>query len=781
MGAEANRGLMLAVAGIALLLAATLIAYRPPTPLGQDASPDVFSAHRAKAILQELVGNGIPHPIGSPDAARLRAAIVDRLSALGYTFELQTGFVCNDDAVCGSPVNIIATRGAVSSDQNLVLLTAHYDSVPAGPGASDDAAGVASMLEIARILAQRPAPRQAIAFLITDGEEAGLLGALLFVHQHPLSKLVKSAVNMDARGTSGLSLMFETGSANTWLMRLYKSAVARPMTNSLYYLVYKLLPNDTDFTVFKKSYQGFNFAFIGNVGRYHTPLDNVANADASTIQHQGDNALAVLWALANAPPPNPAMAESVFFDVFAGGMIAWPIGSTLPASLLALTILLAESGILLKKSAVSVREILWGGLGTLSMLVFGVALCVGLLAATIAVGKVPSLDGASWISHPLPMHLAAAAIAVLAAGVTSVRLGQRAGFWGFWVAVALLGAALSVAAAAFAPGASFVLLLPVIAAGLAALPVAASLAAARAVTPWRRELAAVLPALVIFATVLPLLQFLYTGLGSPAWPVSTLVLSLGMAALLPLLSIASNRMRRGIVLSAVSIAVGGVLVTLCLPTYSRDWPQRVSLEYWWDADTGRPQYLARCESLDLPAALAAAAQFDPLPRPRLPGGGAVAFYAEAPQQPFQPSLAAPDLSLTSQPTAVSRPGGTTTHFQVELRSMRGASEALVIFPAGAKVTEVEWMTAAGAVPVTPSRLRSGATVLDFVALPADGLKFSFDAAGPLPMAVHVIDESYAFPDGLAVLQARPPNATGSQDGDMTVVHRTVSLGPAAGR
>ena len=182
------------------------------------------------------------------------------------------------------------------------MLAAHYDSVPAGPGASDDGAAVASVLEIARIVAARPPPPRPIVLLITDGEEAGLLGAWLFVHRHPLSKQVKAAVNMEARGTSGLSLMFETGSANGWLMRLYGSAIARPITNSLYYVVYKLLQNDTDFTAFKAAgYQGFNFAFIGNVGRYHTPLDNVANAGAGSIQQQGDNALAVLSALAEFP------------------------------------------------------------------------------------------------------------------------------------------------------------------------------------------------------------------------------------------------------------------------------------------------------------------------------------------------------------------------------------------------------------------------------------------------------------------------------------------------
>jgi hypothetical protein len=788
MAAAGNRGLALALTGIALLFAATLLAYRPPAPLGANASPGAFSAYRAEAILQDLVGNGVPHPIGSPDGARMREAIVERLSALGYAPELQSGFVCRD-GVCGSPVNIIATLDASTENQDAVMLAAHYDSVPAGPGASDDGAAVASLLEIARILAARPRPPHPVVLLLTDGEEKGMLGALLFVQQHPLSKRVKAAVNLEARGTSGPSLMFETGTANTWLMRLYGSAIARPFTNSLYYLVYKHLPNDTDFSVFKAAaYQGFNFAFIGHVGRYHTPLDSVANASASSIQHQGDNALAALSALANSPALHPPIAESVFFDGVARTLIAWPAAFTLPAALLSLALVLAEAVMLLRHRAVAAREVLWGGVGTLCMLVLGVALCAGLLALAVAVGKVPRIDSASWIAHPLPMHIAAAAFALFAAGGASAWLAPRAGFWGFWVAASLLGAVLSVASAVVIPGASFVPLLWAIAAGLGALPATARLMRSRA---WSRtaDLAALFPALVIFGAVLPLLLFLYTALGSLAWPLWTLVLGLGAATLLPLMAAASRRARLQIMAAAALFAVGGALVTLSLPTYSGDWPQRINLEYWWDADTGQSHYLARCDSLRLPAALAAAAHFDPVPRPRFAGGGPLAFYAAAPTL----ALAAPELRLTaqptpasqrapaSQPTVASRAAGFATHYELRLSSARGAPEALVIFPASAQVADIALATAAGPVRATLNKLRSGATLLDIVALPAAGVEFSLDAAGRLPMAVQVFDQSYDFPQGGTLQRARPPNATSSQDGDLTVVHRTVSFSPAADR
>jgi Peptidase family M28 len=772
MTAAGNRGLVLALTGIALLLAATLAAYRPPAPLGANASPDVFSAYRAEQILQDLVGNGIPHPVGSAAGARLREAIVRRLTAMGYAPELQSGVVCRD-GVCGNPVNIIATLGGSTENQDAVMLAAHYDSVPAGPGASDDGAGVATVLEIARILAARPRPAHSVVLLLTDGEEAGLFGASLFVQQHPLAKHVKAAVNLEARGTSGPSLMFETGRANAWLMRLYGSAIARPFTNSLYYVVYKLLPNDTDFTVFKAAaYQGFNFAFIGHVGRYHTPLDSAANADASSMQHQGDNALAAISALANSPTLRAPIAESVFFDGFARTLIVWPAPFALPAAVLSLVLLLAEAVILLRRGAVAAREVLWGGVGMLGMLGSAVALCAALLALLISVGKVPPLAGASWTAHPAPMHIAAAAIALFAAGGTSAWLARRAGFWGFWVAGSLLGAVLAVASALVIPGASFVLLLWAMAAGLGALPATVSLMKSRA--PSRTaDCAALVPALVIFGAAFPLLGFLYTALGSLAWPVSTLVLGLGGATLLPLLAAASRRARCQVTATAALFALGGLAVSLSLPTYSAEWPERINLEYWLDADTGQSHYLARCDSSRLPAALAAAASFDPVPRPRFAGSGSLGFYAAAPTL----MLAAPELRLTAQPTAA----GAASHYELRLRSLRGAPEALVVFPASAQVEEIALATAAGPVRAKLNKLRSGATLLDIVSLPAAGVDISVDAAGRLPAAVQIFDQSYDFPAESTLRRSRPANAISSQDGDLTVVHRTVSLHPAADR
>ena len=85
------------------------------------------------------------------------------------------------------------------------------------------------------------------------------------------------------------------------LIDLYARSMARPATSSLYDEIYKFLPNDTDMTPFLKAgLTGYNFAFIGDVAHYHTPLDRIENLDPSSLQSQGDMVLGLTRALQGA-------------------------------------------------------------------------------------------------------------------------------------------------------------------------------------------------------------------------------------------------------------------------------------------------------------------------------------------------------------------------------------------------------------------------------------------------------------------------------------------------
>jgi hypothetical protein len=771
-----SRGLIITAIGVALLLAATLAAYRTPQPLASDAAPTAFSAARALEVLKDLVGDGVPHPLGSPADARVRDAIVRRLTALGYTTELQTGMACNDFGECGAPTNIVATRGQVTA-KDAVMLAAHYDSVPAGPGASDDGVGVANLLEIARALTVLPAPRHPIVLLVTDGEEAGLLGASLFTREHPLAKQVWAAVNMEARGVSGPSLMFETGSANEWLMRLYAKSTLEPITNSLCYVVYKTLPNNTDFTVFKAaSYQGFNYAFIGDVAHYHTPLDNFENASPSTVQHQGANALSALLALANSAELNPPAADSMFYDVFARTVIVWPIGAVLPAAVAALALLLVAAMLLGRRGHLSARQAAFGFLGALANVLLCAVLSVAVLALLRFLGRLPPMQAPPWIAHPLAMHIAFPALAVLTSTAIAAGFVRRAGFWGFWFGGALLAAILSLAAAMIMPGAAYVLLLPTLTAVLAVVPCIWAALAHRAPSQAVADCAAILPGLVAFAAIVPLLLLLYSALGILAWPIGAAALCFTAGFLLPVLGHATRISRARLAWLAAIVTFGGICITVLLPTYSAAWPQRVNVEYWLDADTGRAHWWTQTASLRLPRAMAEVLKFDPVPRPRFPGYPMQGFFAQAPAL----KLAPPELTQVSA-TPV---GAALTHVELLLHSARAAPAAFVLFPAGANIQEVEIATPSGPLRAKLHRLKDGATILVAPGLSAAGLRFAVDTAAA-PLTVRVFDQSYGLPvelpEGKTLQRARPQNATSSQDGDVTVAQSTVRLDPAAGR
>src|ERR1700690_1563293 len=215
---RSSRGLLISLASLALVFILTITQYRPPASKSADAPAAEFSAGRAREVLRQLVGDGVPHPVASAADRIVREKIVRILTDLGYQPQIQSGFACDEWGVCGAVQNVVA-RIDGAGVPGAVLVSAHYDSVPAGPGASDDGVGTVAVLEIARALRNHPPLRHPVIILLNEGEEAGLLGAKAFVEAHPWAHEVKAAVNMDNRGTSGTSEMFETGDANDWAVR----------------------------------------------------------------------------------------------------------------------------------------------------------------------------------------------------------------------------------------------------------------------------------------------------------------------------------------------------------------------------------------------------------------------------------------------------------------------------------------------------------------------------------------------------------------------------------
>lgn len=344
-----------------IILFGVLRSYTAPSPVGADAPDVVFSAIRALAILENLLPENIPHVSGSPYNKVVRNRVIAQLESSGYESEIQSLFHCNPAAASCSPVeNIIAVKPGISGE-SAVLVTAHYDSGWAGPGAADDGAGTAAVLEIARMAADFPPFKNDVIFLITDSEENGLIGADAFAEKHPLFDKVKAVINLEARGVTGPSAMFETGEGNRSIIRLFSKNVQRPVASSLFYEVYKRLPNGTDFTVYKrKGVTGLNFAFTRGVAVYHSEIDDIDHLDTGSLQHHGDNAWAMLKALGERDLKTVIAREDAgFIDVFGSFLIHYPISITGGLALLMGVWVMIAIGLAFRRDF-RFRQLRWG-------------------------------------------------------------------------------------------------------------------------------------------------------------------------------------------------------------------------------------------------------------------------------------------------------------------------------------------------------------------------------------------------------------------------------------
>ena len=771
MGPERSPGIRRAASSVLILAGIFALSYfgaRPPQAKPADAPASEFSGIRAYNLLGKILEGDTPHPLGSQADDAIRTRILAELGRLGYQTQVQTAFDCDEFGNCATVNNVLARTGGTdkSKQGEAVLLAAHYDSVPAGPGAADDGSGVAVVLEIARVLKTLPPQRRSIILLIDEGEEMGLLGARAFVDWHPWAREVRSAVNLDARGTKGASLLFETGSANEWLVQLFKRSAARPVTSSIFYDVYEHLPNDTDMSVFKAvGEQGANFAFIGNVAQYHTPLDSLVNLSIQSTEHQGDNALAMILALANDDTSNPPEKEAVYFDQFGRHLFEWP-ASRAPAIGIASALLLAALlALLFWKQRMAPREYLSGLIAFLMALISTAALALVLYGLLRLAGAIP----VDWVAHSLPARLAFWLLALAVVLVHGIAFARRARFWGLWLGVWTWWALWGVVISWVQPGTSYLMHVPTCVAMVVGLPIAAF----RSESAFAQWIAGILP-MVAAATVgfAPLIM-LYTAIGVPILPVLAILVAFFLTPLIPLCVDLSGA--DGLV--AVSIPGVPILATglaafaaVIVPAYSAQAPERVNLQLWQDADSGKAQWVVEPESGRLPDAIALAASFRIARSGEVPWAHGNAFLSDAPAI----ELSAPTFTVQDSFIEAGK-----RHLEALLRSERGAPAAMVMFPPDSGVEGVRMED----VPVPPetSRVRelvNGWLVYRCPAVPPKGVAVSFELPIGKPVVVTVIDHSYGLPDeGAFLAHARPLTAVRSGEGDVTIFSRRVQLNP----
>jgi hypothetical protein len=761
-----RRGLAAACAVAALVAvgAVSFAAVLPPAAAGVGAPADAFSAHRAFTHVTRI-GDG-PHDAGSAANDRVRDDLVGTLGSLGLQVEVQDTVAAEGGALSASAGvaglarvrNIVGVLPGTASTGRLFLV-AHYDSVQTGPGGNDDGAGVGTVLETARALTAGPRPRNDVVFLLTDAEEACLCGAAGFVRQHPLARDGGVVLNIEARGSTGPAVMFETSARNAALIDAY-AAVPHPVGTSFAVEVYRALPNDTDFTPFREAgFAGLNSAYIDGAAVYHTPLDTPDRMDRRSLQHHGDNALALARELGGTDlPALRADGDATYFPTPVG-LVRYPGSWTWPLAVLALLAVVALTWLARRRGRTTWPRVAAATLSALLPLAVAAVLAQLLTAALLLVRP----GFATMVDPYRPGFFRLAVLALAAAVVTGwyALLRRRVGPAAMALGGLLWLAALGVALAAAAPGGSYLTALP-------ALAGAAAGAAALALRGRWAVVALTAGAAVAVVVLLPTALLIFPALGLRTAGAGALVAVLFGLAALPIVDLlhpeaggargpAAGRARRRAALPAAVAtltAVATVAAGLAANPVDAAHPAPTHLMYALDADTGQARwYTDEDDPQDWTA------RYTP-DAPRPPDGFVVLgeeplHSGPAPAAP----LPAPTVTVTgSSPAAGSRTVRLRITPQRTVRLLALAAPAATVTRAVVAGRDVDIRDRFAAVLHAP---------------PADGVEIVLEVPGTGPVPLRVIDASTGL-GGLPGFVPRPPGVgiAGSHSAEMVMVGRT---------
>jgi hypothetical protein len=735
--------------GVLLTIWSGVSQQRTPDPVRADAPAQVFSSQRALEDLR-VIGRQ-PHPVGSQEHAAVRDYILNRLAALGLNPQLQTATAVNDTGAmpyrAGTVENVVARlKGAGNGGDGAIMLSAHYDSVPAGPGVSDDGAAVAAMLETARALKAGQPPKRDVIFLFTDGEEEGLLGASAFAADNPWMKDVALELNFEARGTFGPSIMFETSEQSGWLLDKFAAAAPDPAANSLSYEIYKRMPNNTDYTVFKKTgLPGLNFAYIGGFEKYHTALDNLDNLDERSLQHQGSYMLSLVRAFGDSEGKVKREASEVYFNIIGTFLIHYSTRLVLPLTLLAVGLYAALVLYGLRKRALTVGGLAMGFASVAVNLLLAWLLFVGALwlvaILTARAGRVFQPNSSE--NGLLVLGLAVLLFALTAA--THLWWRKRAEVLSLAVGAMMPWALGALASALLVPWVNQVFVWPLLFATAAAFY---ALVYGTGRLSVAQLVVYLLSAIATLAVLVPLVYWLYLALELIVPLALALMFVLTCALLVPQLEIMVRPARHLLPVGAALLGLA-LLAAYFYTSFNRPVPRQVSLFYAMNADAGTAVW----------------GSTDAVPSPwtsqflTKAERGDISDYYPSRSRNFLKSPA-PAVLLPSPRVEVleDEKSGDVRRLRLRVTSARGAQGISIFIGPGAAVlaVEVNGKKVSGS-PPAPVANADYNWAMHYMAPPPEGIELALEIKATQPaelVRVRVLDRSYGLPEDRA-LSVRP--------------------------
>jgi hypothetical protein len=457
-------GLILVLSIVAGSLSFMMVPVSPSTSSLQD-----FSAERAFKHIEAISLN--PHPIGSDEIVKVSNYIINEITSLGLTAEIQEttvpdyfGMNSNDPVTIKNIYVVLPGTNPAGS----IVLTGHYDTVPASPGANDDSSAVAALLETTRCLLSAPPLRNDIILLFTDAEEPGQYryGARFFVENYKSINSVQLVLNFEALGCTGPSIMFETAPGNDWLIEGFAQSAPNPIAFSFMSDLYRAIAKGgTDFAAFEEAgINGLNFAYSFERTVYHTALDNVESLDQRSLQHHGDYALNLaryFGDLTLSQATSNAERDSVYHSLFSSIILKYPTAWAIPLVLVTGALLIYLVVMALRRGLITIRGIT---VGTALFFTEAIVITIVLTIAWWGIDEIHLVFG-TVVEPTVKAHLLFVAFLFLTLVMMIAArtwLFKRSGFLSFTLGPMLFWWILAILGSIFLPGFNIILMWPLL-------------------------------------------------------------------------------------------------------------------------------------------------------------------------------------------------------------------------------------------------------------------------------------------------------------------------------
>jgi Peptidase family M28 len=717
---------------IGALVSLSIYRQNPSPSQPANAVLTAFSSGRAMKHLEAIARK--PHPIGSSEHDVVLDYIVGELIALGVSPSVQSTTAV--DAQWGGSIragrvqNIVARLKGTASTR-AIMVAGHYDSAPTSFGASDDGAAVAMMLETLRALHSEQPLKNDVIFLFTDGEEAGLLGATAFAKEHEWFKDVGLVLNFEARGSKGPSIMFETSNQNGWLIKEFAKAAPHPISHSFAYEIYRLLPNDTDLTIFKETgLPGLNFAFIDGYMHYHTLLDNLTEIDERSLQHHGENALALTQHFGNLDLTNIKEANAVYFDVLGLTLLHYPGRWVVPLTVLVVVLFLMlliagikrkhlrVSGILVGLAALVLSMLVSGGMVTLIWR--GMQKLPGLATWT--------LRGDSYRSNAYLLTFVVLTVALTAVVLLFFR--RRTSLENLMAGSLLWWVILLVPTSLYVPGASYLLTFPLLF-SLGVLGWMLLTKERRQITTKFLLLACLgsVPGIILLS---PVVYQSFIGLTLNAIGLVAVLVVLLLGLLLPLLELMSASQKRVLPGSVILVSLVLLAVISVTSRFDAGHPKMNSILYCLNADIGSATWASTDEKTDEWTAqfLSPKIEVGSLPQIFASNNSASFLKSQAPVVP----LLVPEVKVLED----QRSAAEERTLRLQITSPRRAAVVSLYLDSNPEIlaSSINGQAIAGA---------ESPWILRYYGIPPEGIEIGWRVKSTQPLRLRVVDQSYGLP------------------------------------